>query len=222
VNPPNPPGFFASTIGQKTVMAVTGALLFGFVLAHLAGNLLLYQGADAINAYGRELRELLHGSAIWILRCGLLVAAVLHVWAMGALTLTNRKARPVGYRKQAPKESTYASRTMRLSGLTILAFVVYHLMHLTFGNVHPSFAPGDVYHNVVAGFRVWPVSAFYILAMVLLGFHLHHGLWSMFHTLGLSHPRWRASARVFAAVFAVLIVLGNVSFPLAVLFGWVS
>jgi succinate dehydrogenase / fumarate reductase, cytochrome b subunit len=92
-------GFFASTIGQKFVMAVTGALLFGFVLAHLAGNLLLYQGADSINAYGRELRELLHGAGIWILRVGLLVAVVLHVWAMSALTLTNRKARPVRYRQ---------------------------------------------------------------------------------------------------------------------------
>lgn len=217
-----PRGFLASTIGQKVVMAVTGALLFGFVAVHLAGNLLLYQGPEAINAYGRELRELLHGSGIWIARGGLLLAVLLHIWAAWALTLRNRAARPVAYRKWRAKKSTYASRTMRSSGVIILVFVVYHLMHLTLGSVHPAFAPGDVYHNVVAGFRVWPVSAFYILAMVLLGLHLNHGIWSLFHTLGLSHPRRRRAVRGFAAVFSALIVLGNVSFPVAVLLGLVG
>jgi len=212
----------SSTIGQKVVMAVTGAILFGFVLVHLAGNLLLYQGPDAINAYGRELRELLHGSALWIARATLLLAVLLHVWSAWALTVRNAQARPRGYRKFKPEASTYASRTMRWSGVIILAFVIYHLMHFTFGNVHPDFVPGDVYHNVVAGFRVWPVSAFYVFAMILLGFHLNHGAWSMFHTLGVSHPRYRALLRGGAAAFSVLVVLGNVSFPLAVLFGWVG
>jgi len=203
-------------------MAVTGAILFGFVVAHLAGNLLLYQGPDAINAYGRELRELLHGAALPLARVTLLLAVVLHIWAAWSLTARNAQARPHGYRRLASQKSTYASRTMRWSGVIILAFVVYHLMHFTFGNAHPSFVEGDVYHNVVAGFRVWPVALFYVFAMVLLGFHLNHGVWSMFHTLGVSHPGRRRALRFGAAAFSFLIVLGNISFPLAVLLGLVS
>ena len=214
--------FLASTIGQKVVMALTGAILFGFVLAHLAGNLLLYQGPDAINAYGRELRELLHGAALPIARVTLLLAVVLHIWAAWSLTVRNAQARPQGYKQFKPAQSTYASRTMRWSGVILFVFVIYHLMHFTFGNVHPSFVEGDVYHNVVTGFRVWPVSLFYVFAMVLLGFHLNHGVWSMFHTLGVSHPGRRKALRLFAAVFSFAIVLGNISFPLAVLFGFVS
>ena len=216
-----PRGVLSSTIGLKIVMAVTGVILVGFILGHMAGNLLLYRGPEAINAYGRELRELLHGSAIWIARGTLLAAVLLHIWSAWALTLKNRQARPVAYKEWKAQDSTYASRTMRVSGLIILFFVIYHLMHLTIGNAHPSFVEGDVYHNVVAGFHVWPASLFYIVAMVLLGFHLNHGVWSMFHTLGVSHPRYRALARGFAAVFSFVIVLGNVSFPLAVLFGLV-
>ena len=216
-----PRGFLSSTIGLKVVMAVTGVILVGFILGHMAGNLLLYRGPEAINAYGRELRELLHGSAIWIARGTLLAAVLLHIWSAWALTLKNRQARPVAYKEWKAQDSTYASRTMRVSGLIILFFVIYHLMHLTIGNAHPNFVEGDVYHNVVAGFQVWPASVFYIVAMVLLGFHLNHGVWSMFHTLGVSHPRYRALARGFAAVFSFVIVLGNVSFPLAVLFGLV-
>ena len=214
--------FLSSTIGQKVVMAVTGAILFGFVLGHLAGNLLLYMGPAAINAYAVELRTLLHGSALWIARGTLLLAVVLHIWSAWALTVRNAKARPQGYKQLAHVRSTYASRTMRWSGVIILAFVIYHLMHFTFGNAHPAFIEGDVYHNVVTGFRVWPVSLFYIVAMVLLGFHLNHGVWSMFHTLGVSHPGRRRALRLLAAAFSVLIVLGNISFPLAVLFGFVS
>jgi succinate dehydrogenase / fumarate reductase cytochrome b subunit len=214
--------FIGSTIGLKVVMAVTGAILFGFVLGHLAGNLLLYRGPDAINAYGRELRELLHGAALPIARVTLLVAVILHIWSAWALTVRNAQARPHGYRRLESRKSTYASRTMRWSGVIILVFVIYHLMHFTFGNVHPAFVEGDVYHNVVAGFRVWPVALFYVFAMVLLGFHLNHGVWSMFHTLGVSHPGRRKALRLGAAALSTLIVLGNISFPLAVLFGLVS
>lgn len=217
-----PRSFLASTIGQKVVMAVTGAILFGFVLGHLAGNLLLYQGPEAINAYGRELREFLHGAALPLARVTLLLAVVLHIWAAWALTVRNAQARPHGYKQLASQASTYASRTMRWSGVIILVFVVYHLMHFTFGNAHPSFVEGDVYHNVVTGFRVWPVALFYVFAMVLLGFHLNHGVWSMFHTLGVSHPGRRRALRLGAAAFSVMVVLGNISFPLAVLLGLVS
>ena len=203
-------------------MALTGAILFGFVVAHLIGNLQVYLGPEAMNDYGVFLREILHGTGLWILRVGLLAAAVLHIWAATSLTLESRKARAVGYREQKWRESTYASRTMRWSGVIVLVFVVYHLMHFTFGNAHPSFIEGDIYHNFVAGFRSVPVSLFYIFAMVLLGLHIRHGFWSMFQTLGVSHPRYMRMAHTAAWIFAALIVLGNISFPLAVLAGYVK
>jgi succinate dehydrogenase / fumarate reductase cytochrome b subunit len=208
-----------SSIGRKVVMAVTGIILFGFVLGHMLGNLQVYLGPEAMNHYAVFLREFLHGTGIWIARAVLLAAVVLHIWAATSLTLTSRRARPIAYREQKWKESTYASRTMRWSGVIIFAFVVYHLMHFTFGNAHPSFIEGDVYHNFVAGFRSVPVSIVYIVAMVLLGLHLRHGVWSMFQTLGVSHPRAIAAAKTGAWIFAALIVLGNISFPLAVLAG---
>ena len=217
-----PRGFLSSTIGLKIVMAVTGVILVGFILGHMVGNMLLYRGPEAINAYGRELRELLHGSAIWIARGTLLAAVLLHIWSAWALTLKNRQARPVAYKEWKAQDSTYASRTMRVSGLIILFFVIYHLMHLTIGNAHPNFVEGDVYHNVVAGFQVWWVAAFYIAAQLALGLHLYHGLWSMFQSLGLNHPRYNRWRNIFAQVFALVVTLGNISFPVAVLTGWVS
>jgi succinate dehydrogenase / fumarate reductase cytochrome b subunit len=216
---PEAQGFIGSSIGRKVVMAATGAILFGFVLGHMIGNFQVYLGAEAMNGYAELLREVLHGTGLWIARAVLLVAVILHIWAATSLTLQSRAARPVGYREQQWKESTYASRTMRWSGVLIFAFVVYHLMHLTWGNAHPSFIAGDVYHNFVAGFRSVPVSLVYIVAMVLLGLHLRHGLWSMCQTLGVSHPRAMRVAHTGAWIFAALIVLGNISFPLAVLAG---
>jgi succinate dehydrogenase / fumarate reductase cytochrome b subunit len=213
------PTFLRSSIGRKVVMAVTGAILFGFVLGHMLGNLQVYLGPEAMNAYAVFLRELLHGTGIWIVRAVLLAAVILHIWSATSLTLSSRKARPVAYAEQKWRESTYASRTMRWSGVILFAFIVYHLMHLTFGNAHPTFIEGDVYHNFVAGFRSVPVSAAYIVAMILLGLHLRHGVWSMFQTLGVSHPRHIAMARTGAWIFAAVIVLGNISFPLAVLAG---
>ncbi len=200
-------------------MAVTGAILLGFVLGHMIGNLTVYIGPEAINGYAVFLREFLHGWALWVARITLLAAVILHIWSATSLTLTSRKARPVAYAEQKWRESTYASRTMRWSGVLIFVFVVYHLMHFTFGNAHPSFIEGDVYHNFIAGFRSWPVSIVYIVAMILLGLHIRHGFWSMFQTLGVSHPRHIAMAKTGAWIFAAVIVLGNISFPLAVLAG---
>jgi succinate dehydrogenase / fumarate reductase cytochrome b subunit len=213
------PTFFGSTIGKKVVMALSGAILFGFVLAHMAGNLQLYLGPHALNAYSEFLHEVLHGAGLWIARAVLLLAAALHVWAATALTLENRAARPVGYRQWQARTSTLASRSMRLSGVVLFAFIVFHLLHLTVGAVHPSFEPGNVYHNVVTGFSIVPVSLFYMGAMLLLGSHLQHGVWSMLRTLGLGHPRYERLAHRAATVFATVVVAGNVSFPLAVLLG---
>ena len=214
--------FLGSTIGKKVVMASTGIVLFGFVLAHMAGNLQLYLGADALDRYAVFLREFLHGGGLWIARAVLLACVVLHVWAATSLTLADRAARPVGYREWEARESTWASRSMRWSGVVILVFVVYHLLDMTFGVVNPGFEPGHVYRNVVASFRSVPVSLFYIVAMLLLWSHLRHGVWSMLRTLGLSHPRYEELADRLAAVFATVVVAGNISFPLAVLFGVVA
>jgi succinate dehydrogenase / fumarate reductase cytochrome b subunit len=215
-------GFAGSSIGRKVIMALTGAILLGFVFVHMVGNLQVYLGPEAMNGYGVFLRQVLHGTGIWIARAILLAAVVLHIWSATSLTLTSRRARPVGYREQQWKQSTYASRTMRWGGVIILLFIIYHLLHFTAGTVHPSFIEGDVYHNFIAGFRSVPVSLFYIFAMLALGLHLRHGVWSMFQTLGVSHPRYIRAAHVGAWIFAAIIVIGNISFPLAVLAGIVK
>ena len=201
-------------------MAVTGAILLGFVLGHMIGNLTVYIGPEAMNGYAVFLRQFLHGAGLWIARAVLLLAVILHIWSATSLTLTSRKARPVAYSQVEWRESTYASRTMRWSGVLIFLFVVYHLMHFTFGNAHPAFIEGDVYHNFVSGFRSVPVSVVYIVAMLALGLHMRHGFWSMFQTLGVSHPRYIAMAKTGSWIFAAIVVLGNISFPLAVQFGF--
>jgi succinate dehydrogenase / fumarate reductase cytochrome b subunit len=213
---------FGSTLGKKAVMAVTGFLLFGFVLAHMAGNLKMYLGSEALNHYGEWLRTigepaLPHGVALWIARGVLVVAAVLHIWAATSLTLQSRAARPIPYTKRETLVASYASRTMRWGGVIVLAFVVWHLLDLTLGTVNPTFEAGKPYENLVASFSRPLVAGFYIVANLLLGLHLYHGLWSFFQTLGFNHPAWNASRRAFATTFAVIITLGNVSFPLAVL-----
>lgn len=215
---PEARGFFGSSIGRKIVMAVTGVILVLFVLGHLAGNLQIYlpNGREAMNAYGEFLRHFLHGGGIWLARAVLLVAVLLHIWAATSLTLSNRAARREGYRERTWTESTYASRTMRWSGVIVLAFVIYHLLHFTFGTVHPNFIPGDVGHNFIVGFQSVPVSIFYVVAMVLLCMHLWHGVWSMCQTLGLAHPRYRRWARAAAWAVALIVLIGNVSFPVAV------
>ena len=216
---PRAVSFFDATVGKKAVMAVSGLILFGFVVAHMTGNLLAYLGPEALNAYAVWLREFLHGAGLWIARGVLLLAVILHIWSAVALTIENRKARPVDYRRRTWDESTYASRTMVWSGPILALFIVYHLLHLTTGNLHPNFVEGDVYHNFVAGFRVLPVSAFYILSMLALGLHLHHGVWSMLQTLGLSHPRWNSLRKAFAVGITAVVVVGNISLPIAVLLG---
>lgn len=216
-----------STIAHKAVMAATGIVLFLFVVAHMLGNFKVYQGPEKLDAYAEWLREVGtpafgHGQLLWSARIALLIAVGLHIWSAVVVTRRSLAARPIGYRRLAHAESTYASRTMRWGGVIILLFVVYHLLHFTFGTVHPDFQPGAVYHNLIVGFQVWPVSAFYIAAMLALALHLYHGLWSMFQTLGWNHPRYNRYRRWFAVGFALAIGVGNISMPLAVLAGWVS
>jgi succinate dehydrogenase / fumarate reductase cytochrome b subunit len=217
-----PTSFLGSSIGRKVVMAASGLLLIGFVIGHLLGNLQAFLGPEALNAYAETLRR--YPALLWAARVGLLAAVGAHIWSATALTLANRRARPEGYDRLTPQASTYASRTMRWSGVLLLLFVVYHLLHLTLGveAVHPQFVAGDVYHNFVTGFQNPLVSGFYILAMLALGLHLQHGLWSMLQTVGLSRPGMNRLRRGVAAAVAALIVLGNISMPVAVLAGLIK
>jgi succinate dehydrogenase / fumarate reductase cytochrome b subunit len=214
--------FFDSTIGKKVVMALSGIVLVGFVFAHMTGNLQIYLGPETMNAYGRLLHELGHGAALWVARAVLLLCVALHIWAAVSLTRQSRAARPVGYRQQSWTESTYASRTMSWSGPILLLFILYHLAHLTTGQAHPQFVEGDAYGNLIVGFQSVPVVVFYVAAMLALGLHLYHGIWSMLQTLGLSHPRYNPWRHALATLITVAVVGANITFPLAVFFGFVS
>lgn len=215
------PNFWQSTNGKKAVMAVTGAILFLFLIGHLLGNLQIFVSPARINAYGKFLHNL--GELLWIARGILIVSVCLHILATIQLALRNRQARPVGYAKKKSVNSSYADRTMYWSGPIVLAFVIFHLLEFTAGVLHPEsrYIPGDIYHNVVAGFSVWWVSAWYIFSLILLGFHLRHGLWSMFQSLGLNHPRHTPVLKQAALWIAVLITGGYILIPVAVLTGWV-
>jgi succinate dehydrogenase / fumarate reductase, cytochrome b subunit len=209
-----------SSIGLKLVMAATGVILSGFVLGHMLGNLKVFEGADAINAYGRLLR--VEPALLWTVRLVLLGSVGLHIWAYVLLTRKNLVVRPQGYRLAKRKESTFASRSMALTGPLLLIFIVYHILHMTTGTVHPSFKEGEVYHNLVTGLSVAPVAVFYVLAMAALGLHLWHGVWSLFQTLGTNQARYGSFGRRFATVFTVIVVLGFTAVPLSILAGFVK
>jgi succinate dehydrogenase / fumarate reductase cytochrome b subunit len=214
--------FWQTTVGKKAIMAVTGFILFGFVSGHLLGNLQIFLPPEKINHYAATLRSL--PPLLWGTRITLLVSVILHIWASFQLALLQREARPIKYVKRANLNSTYASRTMLWSGPIIVAFVIFHLLHLTSGTVHPGgpFDEQNVYNNVVTGFQVWPVSLFYIIAMIMLCYHLYHGLWSMFQSLGFSHPVYTPWLKLFAKVVAIFIAAGNISIPIAVLAGFLK
>ncbi len=218
--------FYRSAIGKKAVMAVSGLILFGWIFAHMAGNLKLFFGSEALNHYAEWLRDLggpifPHESVLWITRVLLLVAVIFHIHSAYALTMMNRNARPIGYADRDFVKGTYAARTMRWGGVIILLFVIYHLLHLTTGDAHHSFIPGDVFHNVVTGFQIWWVAAVYIIANLALGLHLYHGVWSMFSSVGMTNPRFEHWRRTFATAFAIVITVANVAFPMSVLMGFV-
>jgi succinate dehydrogenase / fumarate reductase, cytochrome b subunit len=216
-----------STIGKKYVMAVTGLIWFGYLIVHLWGNLKIYAGPQFLNDYGAFLRtvgEPFFGfsQVLWLARIVLIPAFVVHVWAAVQLTTRDMASRPQRYSMRKNLESTFASRTMIWGGLFILLFVIYHVLDFTFGTVNPSFEEGNIYHNVVASFRVWPVAVFYVLAMLAVGLHLFHGIWSLFQTLGWNTARANRLIRNFATFGTLILTAGNISIPLAVLFGAVK
>ena len=212
-------GFLDSSVGKKVLMAVTGVILFGFVTVHMLGNMTAYMGEHAMNSYAELLQTMIHGKGIWIFRAVLLTAVVLH--ALTALTLTNLNsaARKVGYRVKQHQAATLASRSMRYSGVILGLFIIFHLLHLTTGTVHPHFVKGEAFQNFVWGFKDVKVAAFYIVAQICLGFHLWHGVWSFTQSLGWAHPRYNTLRRNLAGAFALVIAAVNISYPIAVLTG---
>jgi succinate dehydrogenase / fumarate reductase cytochrome b subunit len=217
--------FYEAPIGKKVVMAVTGLVLFGYVVAHLLGNLQIYGPPEMINNYAAMLHNPKIAPALWTARAVLLLCVVLHITAAVQLWAQNRAARPVSYYKKSDVPTSYAARTMRWSGVIIAAFVVFHVLHLTVGAV-----PGlpaqelaanqpDARANVINGFQNPAVAGFYILAMILLCMHLYHGIWSMFQSVGLSHPKYTPGLKRGAAIIAILLGIGYISIPVSVMLG---
>jgi succinate dehydrogenase / fumarate reductase cytochrome b subunit len=227
---------YGTAVGKKYVMAITGIMLLGFVFAHMVGNLKMYLGPSHLNDYAEFLRNLLvpilpRTIALWLMRLGLIGAVLLHIHAAYSLTVMNRQARSVKY--QSPRDyqvANFASRTMRWTGILVALFVLWHLADLTWGFANNwgaraadgRFVRGDAYGNVVRSFERVPVTVLYIVANIALGIHLFHGVWSLFQSMGWNNPRFNKWRRNLATGFATLIVVGNVSFPIAVLAGIVG
>jgi succinate dehydrogenase / fumarate reductase cytochrome b subunit len=211
---------FKTHVGLKFLVALTGAMLVIFVIAHMLGNLQIYLGPNAINSYAENLQSM--PGLLWTARLGLLAAFIVHIWGIAKLTLDNREARQAAYAEKQSRKATLASRTMVLSGLVLLAFVVYHLAHLTFGIIHPEnfhlrdpLGRHDVYSMMVLGFREPLVSIPYLIAMGLLGMHLAHGAASIFQSMGWTRPRFFPLISAAGYVLALIIVIGNISIPLS-------
>src|SRR5437867_5488051 len=220
---------WSAMVGKKVVMAVTGGVLVAFVVGHMLGNLKLFLGADAIDTYAVFLRTMgeplfPYSVLLWVVRIVLLTCVALHITAAVQLTRMSRAARPHPYETKASIATTYAARAMRWSPVILVLFIVYHLLHLTGGVV--GFQPGQfrdlsVYHNVMAGFSVWYVSLFYIVAMAALCLHLDHGVWSLLQTLGWNNTRTTSKLKTLSRVVALAVFVGFISVPVAVLAGWV-
>jgi succinate dehydrogenase / fumarate reductase cytochrome b subunit len=220
--------FWGSAVVKKWAMALSGIGLLGFVVFHLVGNLKVFLGKEHINTYGEWLRTLGEPAfprtwVLWALRVGLMAAFAIHILAAYQLTRINHRARPIKY--QAPRDyasANFASRTMRWTGIIVALFVIFHLMDLTWGSANPHFVRGDPYDNLFASFDRVPVAIAYIVAMFALSFHIFHGAWAMFRSLGVTNPRVIPWTRAFATGLAVLVLVGNVSIPLLITTGAVT
>lgn len=221
-----------SVIFAKFIVGITGLLLILFIIGHTLGNVLVYVGPDALNAYAQNLRAI--PELLWTVRVGLVVVTIVHVWLSLKLAAMNSAANPTKYKVTNHKRASFSSKSMRLLGMTIFFFVLYHLAHYTLGIAHPEHynvpneilpdgtSRHDVYAMVVAGFQNPLVSVIYIIAVVTLGFHLSHGVQSMMHTLGFNGNKFSANMKKISNAFAILIVLALGSIPLTILLGLVG
>jgi succinate dehydrogenase / fumarate reductase cytochrome b subunit len=204
--------FYWNLAGKKTVLAVTGLVLYGWVVAHMAGNLLIFLGPTTYNGYAAFLKGAVE--LLWAERAVGAVAFLLHILAAAQVTVANWRARPVGYVVRRDVATGYAARTMIWSGTLIVIYLVYHLMMFTFLSTGPGYSETDVYRNVILAFRVPAIAAVYILAMVVLGFHLYHGVWSMLQTLGFE---WSGHRRIVPVLTALTVAGGFILIPVAVM-----
>ena len=219
--------FFTSSIGRKWIVALTGLALFGFVIGHMLGNLQIFLGPESINRYGAFLQGL--GELLWVVRIGLLVMLVAHIYFTIKLRIESRAARGVTYAVANRRAATLPARAMLLSGLMVLCFIIYHLLHFTVQSIDPSYltlhdAKGrhDVYTMMIRGFSNPLASGFYLVAVALLAMHLQHGIQSLFQSLGLNSAKTRPLLEKGGAAFAWLLFLGYACIPAAVLAGLVK
>lgn len=222
---------YQSSIGKKVIMAVTGLVWIGYVVMHMYGNIKAFYGADYFNAYAEGLRELGspvfgHGHLLWIARLVLIPTIILHVWAAWELSKKNWEGRAAKYAQHTKVQANSASLTMRWGGVTILLFIIYHVLHITLGvpGIHPDFIWDDAYHNLVVAFQsyFYIPAIIYLVAMVALGFHLYHGTWSMFQTLGLNNKTYTRIIRLLALALAIIIPAGFATVPIGVMLGLIS
>lgn len=224
---PFPIEFYRSALGKKYVMAITGIMIMGFVFAHMFGNLKMYLGQEDFDHYGHFLRELLvpllpRTWALWGLRLGLITAFALHIHAAFALTMMNKRSNIKYQSKRDYVAVTFAGRTMRWTGVIFLIFLIWHLFDLTFTGTGFHYVRGEAYANVDNSLSRVPVALLYIVGNLALGVHLFHGAWSLFQSMGWNNPKFNGARRAFATAFAAIVVIGNVSFPIAVLAGVVE
>jgi succinate dehydrogenase / fumarate reductase, cytochrome b subunit len=220
--------FLSSNIGLKVLMAVTGVVMFGYLIGHVTGNMLIFAGPAAINNYSKFLHD--SKGLLWGTRILLLGAVLVHLWATVRFLKLRSDARPVGYAMKGAHGTTFAARTMYWSGPLIALFIIYHILHLTTGTLHKTFSKNvdpatgfvDVYANLVEGFQNPLASGIYIFCMLAIGLHLSHGLWSMLQTIGVNRPNWECALRTLAVISAVLICGGFIAVPAAVLLGFVK
>lgn len=221
---------FRSSVGKKYLMALSGLVLVGFVLGHMAGNLQIFGPPELINGYAYKLHYTLPAAALWAIRLFLLAAVAVHIITAVLLVVENKRARPATYEGQEFKAATFAARTMKYSGLIILAFIIFHILHYTSRTIDPAFEQlrfvyegtdmVDVYAMMIYGFSKPLISLFYIVATGLLCWHLMHGVSSMFQSLGVRNERWRYRLNRFAAAYGWVVFLGFAIIPLAVLVSW--
>jgi succinate dehydrogenase / fumarate reductase, cytochrome b subunit len=216
-----------SSIGAKVVMALTGVVLVGFLAGHMIGNMQVFGGQDPLNAYAAFLHS--KPALVWAVRSVVILSALLHIFSSLRLSWLNNAARPQAYKVKRPIVSTLSSRNMLISGLVILAFVVYHLLQLTWRVTNPVYnqlvdpqGRPDVFSMVILSFRNPLIAGAYIVALVLLGLHLWHAIASMFQSLGLTAPKYEALINGVGLTVAAIIVIGNVTMPVAILLGWVA